>query len=150
VKNKCINGFSLVELILAISILVILVAIAYPSYDEYIKRSKVGTGIKDIIEISLQLERYHTERFSYPESLADIGPIPIDPWGNPYRYLNIQTAKGKGKLRKDHNLVPINSDYDLYSMGADGKTASPLTAKISHDDIIRGNNGGFVGIATDY
>jgi general secretion pathway protein G len=54
------------------------------------------------------------------------------------------------KPRKDKNLVPLNSDYDLYSMGKDGESQIPLTVKISHDDIIRANDGAFVGLAIDY
>lgn len=73
-----------------------------------------------------------------------------DPWGNPYRYTNIANTKSKGKLRKDKSLVPLNTDYDLYSMGADGASQPPLTAKASRDDIVRANNGDFVGLATDY
>ncbi|MCP5251868.1 MAG: hypothetical protein H6939_09135 [Burkholderiales bacterium] len=46
--------------------------------------------------------------------------------------------------------MPINSDYDLYSMGKDGASVSPLTAKASRDDIIRANNGRFIGRAADY
>jgi len=46
--------------------------------------------------------------------------------------------------------VPINSTYDLYSMGADGRTATPLTAAISRDDIIRANDGQYVGFAENY
>ena len=55
-----------------------------------------------------------------------------------------------GKKRKDKSLHPLNSDYDLYSMGPDGRSVSPLTAKASRDDIIRANNGGFIGVAEDY
>lgn len=55
-----------------------------------------------------------------------------------------------GKKRKDKSLHPLNTDYDLYSMGPDGRSVSPLTAKASRDDIIRANNGGFIGVAEDY
>jgi general secretion pathway protein G len=55
-----------------------------------------------------------------------------------------------GQARKDRFLVPINSDYDLYSMGPDGMSASPLTAKISQDDIIRASDGLFIGRACDF
>jgi len=54
------------------------------------------------------------------------------------------------KARIDHQLHPINCDYDLYSKGADGKSTAPLTAKISQDDIIRANNGGYVGLVSNY
>lgn len=76
-----------------------------------------------------------------------------DPWGNPYQYLNLSDPNIKGatgKARKDHNLVPINSDFDLYSMGKDGKSVSPLTAAASRDDIVRANNGRFIGPASKY
>jgi general secretion pathway protein G len=54
------------------------------------------------------------------------------------------------KLRKDRFLVPLNTDFDLYSMGQDEDSKAPLTAEASHDDIIRANNGGFVGLAHKY
>lgn len=59
-------------------------------------------------------------------------------------------AAPKQKPRKDKNLHPINSDYDLYSVGHDGESVEPLTAKKSHDDIIRANNGDFIGYAENY
>lgn len=55
-----------------------------------------------------------------------------------------------GQARKDRNLVPINSDFDLFSAGRDRKTTGPLTAKASQDDIIRGSDGAFVGLGRDY
>ena len=100
-----------------------------------------------------------------PESLATIGRASLlDPWGSPYQYLNFELAtggagdnkgKGKGKgfptgARMDRFLVPINSTYDLYSMGKDGKTVVALTAKDSIDDIVRANDGGFIGLAAKY
>ncbi|NOS79612.1 MAG: prepilin-type cleavage/methylation domain-containing protein, partial [Nitrospira sp.] len=54
---------------------------------------------------------------------------------------------GVGGARKDRFLVPINSDFDIYSMGRDGQTVAPLTAPKSHDDIIRASDGGFYGLA---
>lgn len=63
---------------------------------------------------------------------------------------NEGNAGGAIQPRKDRFLVPINSDYDLYSMGADGRSVAPLTASMSRDDIIRANDGAFVGLAEDY
>jgi general secretion pathway protein G len=55
-----------------------------------------------------------------------------------------------GQVRKDKNLVPINADFDLYSMGKDGASVPPLTAQASRDDIVRGSNGRFVGLGSDF
>ncbi len=35
-------------------------------------------------------------------------------------------------------------------MGPDGKSVAPLTAKASRDDIVRANDGKFIGEASDY
>ena len=86
-----------------------------------------------------------------PLALSEVGRADmLDPWRNPYKYLNFITVKGKGKMRKDRNLVPINTSFDLYTMGADGKSKAPLTPKVSHDDIIRANDGAYVGLAGRY
>jgi general secretion pathway protein G len=44
----------------------------------------------------------------------------------------------------------LNSTYDLYSKRKDGQSSSPLTAKASRDDIIRANDGGYIGLASAY
>ena len=79
-------------------------------------------------------------------------PLQKDPWGFDYRYLNFAAdAPGvKGQIRKDHNLHPLNSEFDLYSVGPDGESRAPLTAKASRDDVIWARDGAFVGIARDY
>jgi general secretion pathway protein G len=53
-------------------------------------------------------------------------------------------------VRRDKNLVPINTDFDLYSVGKDGVTVSPLTAAQSRDDVVRANDGTFIGLGEDY
>ena len=45
---------------------------------------------------------------------------------------------------------PKNSDFDLYSMGKDGASVGPLTAKASRDDVVRASDGRFVGLASDF
>jgi len=145
------HGFTLLELIIALAIAGLLVGIAVPVYQDYTKRTEFATAIADINRLGVLLEDYKLDNNALPETLDEIGMGGLrDPWGNPYQYLNIATTKGNGKLRKDHNLVPINSDYDLYSMGEDGKSVSALTAKASRDDIVRANNGGYVGLASEY
>ena len=91
-------------------------------------------------------------RRTTPFSIAEPGDLPVDPWGQPYRYLRIE-GEGPGiiaNVRKDRNLVPVNSDFDLYSIGPDGQTRPPLVARPSRDDIVRAGNGSFIGAASDF
>jgi len=141
----------LVELMIATVLVAVLLAVAIPSYQRYRDRVRVAQATKDITVIATAIAQYELDARAYPGSLADIGmDNQRDPWGNPYRYLNMQDRGARGLARKDHALVPINTDFDLYSMGADGGTAPPLTARQSRDDIVRANNGAFVGLASDY
>jgi general secretion pathway protein G len=145
------RGFTLAELLIIIVILAILASIAVAIYTRALQSSRVTRAIGDIKTIEGEITLFYINNRKYPDSLAEVGHgETIDPWGNPYQYFNIETAKGKGKMRKDQFLVPLNSDYDLYSSGPDGESVSPLTAKVSRDDIIRANDGGYVGPASEY
>jgi general secretion pathway protein G len=146
------SGFTLVELILALAIAATLIGLAVPLYSNRQEALNINQAINDMRLIELKIQRFYTVNFRYPDVLGELTEeFPaVDPWGNAYQYLNIATTKGKGKVRKDRKLNPINSDYDLYSVGKDGRTASPLTAKHSQDDIVRANNGGFMGLASQY
>jgi len=153
-KPRLVGGLTLIELLVIVVIALALSAIAIPTYQSYMDDVKLKTVRGDFALISIHLERFRTEnRGSLPMTLAETAATTLaDPWGNPYQYLNIEdaTGPGLGKLRKDKNLVPLNTDFDLYSMGKDGKSKAPLTAKDSHDDIVRANNGGYVGPASEY
>ena len=103
--------------------------------------------------IEAAIELYMFDNSGLPTALSDIfNPVPTDGWEQPFQYLRLRPSSmgSKGNARKDHNLVPINSDYDLYSSGPDGDSVAPLTAKASRDDIVRGNNGSYVGPADEY
>lgn len=145
------RAFTLVELLLAITILGLLATLGYAGYEQYMEKARVTQAKVDIRRFESVLERFRIGSGRYPETLAEAGlATERDPWKRPYQYLNIALAENRGQMRKDRKLVPINSDYDLYSVGKDGESKPPLTAKTSHDDVIRANNGAFVGLASDY
>ena len=115
-----------------------------------IERARVTKAIGDLRALGQDIVEYHLTNRVLPASLGDVGRASFrDPWGNPYRYLVIATAS-VGQVRKDRFLVPVNSDFDLYSMGPDGRSQPPFTAAVSQDDIVRANDGGFVGPVSDY
>jgi general secretion pathway protein G len=148
--RKAFTGFTVVELLMSIVIVGVLAAIALPAYGRYQEKLKVRQAVQDIAWMSTTIQATWEDERSYPASLPASLASKLDPWGNPYQYLNLQTKGSTGHARKDHSLVPINSDFDLYSMGPDGKSVSPLTAKASRDDIVRANDGKYIGPASEY
>ena len=144
------SGFTLIELMIVAAILGALAALAIPNLQRAVERARITAAIGDISAIQQAAQEYALENNEYPASLADIGYGGMtDPWGRGYVYLRVAGAT-TGQLRKDRFLVPVNSDFDLYSLGPDGATAPAFTAAPARDDIVRANDGGFVGVAEDY
>lgn len=151
-KNKNL-AFTIIEFAIVILMVALIFTVVSPAIIYHIDSAKSKDTIEVMTEITQDIDDFIVQNGRIPDSLEEVfGTVPLDPWGNPYQYLKITggSIKGKGKLRKDKNLVPLNSDYDLYSMGPDGKSVGPLTAEASQDDIVRANNGGFIGYAADY
>jgi general secretion pathway protein G len=157
-------GFTVVELLVALAIVGVLSSIGIAAYRDAIEKARIAHAIAEIRGIERVVYRYEMDHAALPDSLADVGWTNVDPWNNPYEYLRIDKPKpggggrgsggggggGVGQARKDRFLVPINSDFDLYSMGADGRSVAPLTAKHSRDDIVRAANGAYVGLAAEF
>lgn len=145
------RGMTLVELLLVVGMLGVLAAIAWPVYSSYRERINQKMAIQDIKILETLIRDYTLSRGEPPQSLADVGNAgKLDPWGRPYVYQELSTVNGKGKARKDRRLNPLNSDFDLYSLGKDGVSRQQLTNKDSLDDVVRANDGAFVGLAADY
>ncbi len=153
-KSTVRLGWTLVELLLVVAIVATLAGIAIPAYNNYIDKARNTRAITDIRMMEQKITDFQVENGTLPDTLNQVGLADrLDPWGNPYQYLRIEGKKKSevaGEWRKDRFLVPLNSDYDLYSMGKNGKSKSPLTAKQSRDDIVRANNGAFVGLGSEY
>ena len=117
------HAFTLVEMLLVVTIIGILAALVIPRIVGVSERSRIDAARTDINSgIKSALGRYEIDNGCFPQSLQDMltqpstakhwtGPyldkLPVDPWGNFYIYY----YPGK------HNP----NDYDLLSVGRDGK-----------------------------
>jgi general secretion pathway protein G len=139
-------GYTLIELMVAIGILGILTAMGVSGYDQYVERARASTAVSELLDISQRIKTFELANRRLPDGLDEIGRGgALDPWGSPYEYYNLQAAKGNGQARKRKNLAPLNSDYDLYSIGKDKRSVTQLGQTESHDDIVRALDGRFLG-----
>jgi general secretion pathway protein G len=125
-----------------------LTAMAIAKTQYTVEQAKIARAIGDLRALSADISGYLTAGNALPNSLVDVdrGGM-LDPWGRPYVYVNFTLG---GTPRTDVFGVSLNSDFDVYSLGPDGSSALSLTAAASQDDIVRGNDGGFLGRGSRY
>lgn len=140
---------------MAVGLVAILTAIAVPSYQRYMERAKVSEAVQEMGDIQLRIERFRTRNLRLPNTLAEattgIAAAALeDPWGRAYTYYNYTAGTTPDPTRRDKNLKPLNSDYDLYSVGKDGVTHQQLNHANSGDDVVRALDGSFIGYGRDF
>ena len=147
-------GLTLIELVIIVAIVATLAGICIPAYDKYRESTRMTQAILDIRTIEHDLLIQEGFSGTFPDDLSEIGKGNLrDPWGNYYQYYNTSTKKSKGHggvQRFDKLAKPLNTDFDLYSMGSDGQTKANLDNKVSLDDIVRGLNGQYLGLAANF
>lgn len=118
-------GFTLVELLVVLVILVLLASIIGPRVIGYLGSSRSKTAQVQMESLVTSLELFHIDVGRYPTTAEGLnalvqqagkapgwngpylskGTIPLDPWSQPYKY------ESPGK----------KGPFDLYSLGRDGK-----------------------------
>ncbi len=150
-RNGRSRGFTLIELLIAVAIFGTLSAIAVPSYLKYKNNARIVVAITDIRLIEKQISIFVLDNGQLPNNLNNVPNIPTnDPWGNPYRYLRIDGGipQAAGLARRNMMEVPVNHDYDIYSMGKDGMTNTSFKIRVSKDDVVRAYEGRYVGLVS--
>lgn len=72
------RGFTLIELMIAVAILGILAMVAYPSYSDYITRSKISEALGNLTDMRTKMEQYFLDNRTYVGACAanTVAPLP--------------------------------------------------------------------------
>jgi general secretion pathway protein G len=146
------RGFTVVELLAVMVIISLLAGFVIPKIRSVVEKARIARAIGDIRAIQADIMAFEAQDQPLPPGLAAIGRATIlDPWGRPYIYNPFPpNANGvPSGARRDRFLVPLNSTFDLYSMGPDGSSVAPLSGP-GADDIVRANDGGFIGVGSTF
>lgn len=149
--TRSYRGLTLIELMLAVGLVAILAHLAMVGYGRYVERARVAQAVQDIAMLSTIIAHYQRDTGSYPPDLAAVGNAgKLDPWGRPYRYQNLSEKDAAAVSRRDKNMNPLNSDFDLFSLGKDGVSKKQISNQDSLDDVIRANDGAFIDLASKF
>jgi len=93
---KNMRGFTLIEVMIVVAIIAILASIAFPAYQESVRKGKRSDGQGALMGLASAMERYYTENNTYVGATLGSGGIfnstvPVD-GGAPYYNLAISTA----------------------------------------------------------
>ena len=127
-RSRRTRGFTLIEIVVVITVIGILAALVGPSIFQHVGEAKSATAKSQIEMIGAALDAYRLDTGRYPTTQQGLGAlneiptvdtptnwrgpylrkaVPLDPWRAAYIYL----SPGQVNL----------TGYDLLSLGADGK-----------------------------
>ena len=87
-RRRRLSGFTLLELMIVISILLILMSIAIPVYNQHVVRARESVLRQDLFTLRSVIDQYTLDKQKAPQSLEDIvqagylKQIPKDPMTN--------------------------------------------------------------------
>lgn len=64
------RGFTLIELMIAVAVVAILAGIAYPSYQEHVRKSRRAAAQAVLLDVAARQQQYLLDRRSYAGTLA--------------------------------------------------------------------------------
>ena len=72
-KLNCMRGFTLIELMIAVVIVAILAAVALPSYQNSVRKSRRPDAKTALLDLAAREERYYTVNNTYTDVAANLG-----------------------------------------------------------------------------
>lgn len=90
-KQNSSQGFTLIEVMIAVVIIGILAAIAYPSYIDYIVKSGRSEGVAAVMKVANLQEQYYLDNRAYTTDMTKLG-LSASPFLTEHGYYSVASA----------------------------------------------------------
>ena len=127
------KGFTLIELMIVVAIIGLLAAIAYPSYQSYVEKTRRGQAQADLLELVQLMERRYSNGFDYRKadgSAPDL-PFTVSPReGNPAAYdisFSGTVTANTFTLQAEPRPIQSGDDCDTMTIDEQGNRTAAAT-----------------------
>ena len=122
------HGWTLIEMMIVVSLILILVSIALPVYNRAILRSKESVLKQDLFTLRQVIDQYTLDKKKAPQALDDIVTagylkvVPKDPFTNEANWTLVQEDPTEAADQQEPGIVDVHSASELAA--TDGTTYS--------------------------
>ena len=120
-----LRGFTFVELMVVITIMVILITMAIPTYNHSIIRAKESVLKNNLFTLRTQIDNYSADKAKAPQNLQDLvtegylQKVPVDPMtGNNQSWRTVMEDASQSISQSEPGIFDVHSGSE--KMGLDG------------------------------
>lgn len=122
---KLDNGFSLIEIMIAVVIVAILASISYPAYQQYVLRTYRAEAIETLLTIANAQEQYFADHGVYQGDISQLNGL-----------LNLVTASStkSGRYTINLSLTEMAAGFSVLATAIGSQTADSgcLSFQLNH------------------
>jgi general secretion pathway protein G len=121
-RRARMRGFTFVELMVVITIIVILVTMAIPIYSNTIKRSKESVLKQNLFTLRTVIDNYTYDKQKAPQALQDLvregylRDVPIDPLTGSNNWRTIMEDAAQSVNQSEPGIYDVRSSSDKTSL----------------------------------
>ena len=116
------RGFTLIEILIVVSIIGILVSIAIPIYQKSILRTRESVLRNNLTTLRMQIDEYTYDKQKAPQTLQDLVTegyllhIPIDPMTGTDRWVTVMEDSLRSVNQTEPGIFDVHSSSDKKSL----------------------------------